>query len=191
MPSLIKRKYTVCIVLALSMAALALAWAAPAYAQQGNRGMPAARATPTGDPFKDIGNAIRGGQQQAGEVDPMKDLADKIARLSLADFTYAAALAHATGNKVSAPCWDAWVTFLSAQQQPLKDAAGNVLSEPDPHIFTSIERLSEAMRQLQPDSDISIGCSSLASAVKKDAATLIGAVLSGGALGLFKLPVIP
>jgi hypothetical protein len=142
----------------------------------------------TGDPIKDIGNAINQGKP-ATAADPLKNLADKIAKLSLEDFKYASALAHATGNNVTAPCWDAWVTLLTSQQQPLKDASGNAIAEPDPHLITDAERLSEAIQQLQPNSTLSIACAPAATAVQKDAATLISQILGGSALSLFKLPI--
>ena len=161
----------------------ALAWAGPADAQ--NR----AAAKPTGNPIVDIGNAIAGQKQAAAsQANPLDELAAKIKKLSLDDFKYAAALAHAVGNNVTAPCWDVWVKLLTAQQQPLKDADGNELSKPDPHIATDLELLSEIIRQLQPNSELSVACAPMASAAQKDAGTLIGAVLSGGALGLFKVP---
>jgi hypothetical protein len=157
-----------------------------AHAQANKQARPAL----TGDPVKDIGNAINQGRPAAGAPgDPLKSLADKIAKLSLEDFKYAAALAHATGNNVTAPCWDAWVTLLTSQQQPLKDAAGNPVAEPDPHLITDAERLSEAIQQLQPNSAISIACAPAATAVQKDAATLISQILGGSALNLFKLPI--
>lgn len=129
-------------------------------------------------------------QEQKPPANPLDELAKKIAALSLPDFKYAAALAHATGNNVTAPCWDEWVKLISAQQQPLNDpTTGQPLPEPDPHFATDIERLSEAIRQTQPNSELSVACAPLASSVQKDAATLIGGILSGGALGLFKLPI--
>jgi hypothetical protein len=167
---------------AIGLSALALAWAGPANAQ--NRQPQAFR--PTGNLVKDIADS-----QGTAESNPLDALAAKIRKLSLEDFKYAAALAHATGNAVTAPCWDAWVKLLTAQQQPLNGADGNPLKEPDPHLATDIERLSEMVAQMQPRSDLNIACAPLASAAQKDAATLIGAVLSGGALGLFKLPIIP
>ncbi len=156
--------------------------AAPAQSRQPSR--------LTGDPVRDIGNAIKQGAPAPAQGNALDALAEKIAKLSLPDFKYAAALAHATGNTVTAPCWDEWVKLLIAQQQPLLDPVTNQpMSEPDPHVATSMERLSEAIRQLQPNSELSVACAPMASAVQKDAGTLIGAVLSGGALGLFKLPV--
>jgi hypothetical protein len=171
---------------AVALAALALGWASPAGAQ--NR--PPAKPALTGDPIRDIGNAVApGGAPRGGTPSsPLDELAAKIRKLSLDDFKYAAALAHATGNAVTAPCWDEWVKLLTAQQQPLNGADGQPLKEPDPHLATDIERLSEMVAQLQPRSELSVACAPMATTAQKDAATLIGAVLSGGAMGLFKLP---
>jgi hypothetical protein len=167
------------ILLVIGLSALASGWAAPARAQ----------GKLTGNPLRDIGNAVtQGNQKSAVQANPLDDLAAKIKKLSLDDFKYAAALAHATGNNVTAPCWDVWVKLLTAQQQPLDGPDGQPLKAPDPHLATDIELLSEIIRQLQPNSELSVGCAPMASAAQKDAATLIGAVLSGGALGMFKLP---
>jgi hypothetical protein len=165
--------------LVIGLAALALGWAAPAQAQ----------GKLTGNPLRDIGSAVgQGNQRSTGGAGALDDLAAKIRKLSLDDFKYAAALAHATGNNVTAPCWDVWVKLLTAQQQPLNGPDGQPLREPEPHLATDIERLSEMIHQLLPNSELSVACSPMASAAQKDAGTLIGAVLSGGALGLFKLP---
>jgi len=166
--------------LAAGLSALVLAWASPADAQQ------RAPFKPTGDLIKDVKTAS--GPAAPAEANPLDELAAKIRKLSLDDFKYAAALAHATGNTVTAPCWDMWVKLLTAQQQPLNGADGQPLTEPDPHLATDIERLSEMVAQLQPRSELSVACAPMATTAQKDAATLIGAVLSGGAMGLFKLP---
>jgi hypothetical protein len=165
--------------LAVGLAALAFGWAAPAQAQ----------GKLTGNPLRDIASAANpGNQKPANPSNALDELAAKIRKLSLDDFKYAAALAHATGNTVTAPCWDVWVKLLTAQQQPLKGPDGQALQEPDPHLATDVERLSEMIHQLLPNSELSVACAPMASAAQKDAGTLIGAVLSGGALGLFKLP---
>lgn len=170
-------------ILVIGLAALALGSAQPAYAQ-------ARKPALTGDPVRDIGNAVNqgNGQRAAPQGNPLDELAAKIKKLSLDDFKYAAALAHATGNTVTATCWDEWVKLLTAQQQPLNGPDGQPLKEPDPHLATDIERLSEMVAQMQPRSELSVACAPMATTAQKDAATLIGAVLSGGALGLFKLP---
>jgi hypothetical protein len=167
-------------ILAVALSTLALTWAAPADAQQRQP------FKPTGDLVKDVKTVNQ--QGAPADVNPLDELAAKIRKLSLDDFKYAAALAHATGNSVTAPCWDEWVKLLTAQQQPLNGPDGQPLKEPDPHLATDVERLSEMVAQLQPRSELSVACAPMATTAQKDAATLIGAVLSGGAMGLFKLP---
>ena len=162
------------VLFALALAALLVA-GADAFAQAKK---------PTPDPIKDLFPQ----PQQHAPQNPLDELAAKIAKLSLADFQYAAALAHATGNTVTMTCWDEWVKLISAQQSPLKDAQGNPLEEPPIHLATDIERLSEMIRQMQPNSELSVACAPMAQAAQKDVGVLIGAVLSGGAMGLFKLP---
>jgi hypothetical protein len=172
--------------------------AAPAPAPAQERHVPAppqATAALTKPPLCDPLNLIPGCRngdgsinQASGQANPLANLTDEAIAKLLADFTYAAARAHTTGNTVTAPCWDAWVTLLSAQSQPLKDAGGAVLAKPDPHLVTDAELMSELMNQLQPNSALSIACAPTLQASQRNIATLLGAVLSGGALNLFKLP---
>lgn len=127
------------------------------------------------------------------------DLRDKLIKLrkdAFADFKYAKALAKATGNTVTLPCWTAWVELLSRQQQELKDDDGNVLTEPDPAVFTTIERGSELVQQFQIGSPIFVGCSAMATATGKSIQNLAGSILTGGpaAIGALKpigLPILP
>lgn len=198
-------------------------------------------------------------------------IAEKIQKLALSDFVYADALAQATGNTVTEPCWHAWVGLITKQQQPLLGpsitetvvwasgpqfntmaphnlmvgqavvftdppsgiaaamsyyviqdgytattfevaatvggmaviptgpasggisitSAPQILQRPDPDLVTSVEYVSEAVQLLQSNSPISLACAPMAQAVGKDFTTLAGQLLSGGALGLFKLPVVP
>lgn len=169
---------------------LGLGWPGAAHAQTRQ---PSARPL-TGDPIKDIGNAIHPDiPAQSGQSVVSKDLLDglneKLLSELLADVSYADARAHVVGNVVTIPCWDAWKTLLTQQNSPLKDDAGNVMTKPDPHVITTAEFASEILRQLQPDSSLSLGCAPMLQAMQKDISTMIGAVLSGGALGLFKLPI--
>jgi hypothetical protein len=201
------------IILALAgTLALSLLLPGAAYAQNGVP-RPRAVAPPTGNPITDIGNAIKGRQQAEASTQnaDTEDLVAKLGKLALPDFEFALALSKATNNVVSTPCWSAWVDLLSAQQKPLMgpgapltnpdgtpqlDATGKpilgppvAMNEPDPHLATSVEKISELLAALRPDSTLSTGCAALAAAGGKDAATLIQGILSGGALGLFKLPV--
>jgi len=149
------------------------------------------------------GSIFNGPTAASGDTNPLANLSEETIAKLLADFTYASARAHATGNTVTAPCWDMWVTLLTAQQSSLCGplAAGAAapannscpsgqapLSKPDPHVVTDAEYLSEFINQLQPNSALSIACAPTLQASAKNISTLVGAVLSGGALGLFKLP---
>ena len=145
----------------------------------------------TGNPIKDIGTAVTARQQSATATTNagIDDLVDKIQKLSLPDFQYALAMSKATKNVISTPCWQSWVDLITAQQAPVVDSGGQPVTEPSPHIITDIERLSELLAILRPDSTVTTSCAALAGAAGKDVATLVGGILSGGALGLFKLPI--
>jgi len=170
----------------LALVLLCCGLAMPAHAQ--NR---APQFKPTGNLIQDIQDASAQKKQQAvaNNNKSVEDLVAAIQKLALPDFQYALAMSKATNNVVSTPCWQAWVDLISAQQRPLMGPDGTALVEPDPHIITSIEQISELLANLRPDSTLSTGCAALAAAAGKDAATLISGILNGGALGLFKLPI--
>jgi hypothetical protein len=179
------------------IAALVLA-AAPAAAQQkraapaGERTLAAAARPPLCDPLNLIPgcrNADGSINPAAGGANPFDHLTEDMLKKILVDVTYAKALAKAAGNDVTLPCWTAWVDLVTSQTAPLKDDAGNVLSLPDPHFFVAAERASEFINQIQPNSKLYIGCSAALNQSRMAIGQLISAVLSGGALGLFKLPV--
>jgi len=128
-------------------------------------------------------------QVQSEQNQTTEDLVAQLGKLALPDFQFALGLSKATNNVVSTPCWQAWVDLLSAQQKSQVDANGNPISEPNPHLATDVEHISELLAALRPDSTLSTGCAALAAAGGKDAATLIQGILGGGALGLFKLPI--
>lgn len=183
-PGVVKAAAVVLLVLSAGLIASGSAHA------QTPRPAPARQFTPTGDLIKDIAASKAGGQAQTNQTE--LDLVDKIQKLSLPDFQFALAMSIATKNVISTPCWQAWVDLISAQQKPLLAADGTTpLVEPDPHLITSIERISELLAVLRPDSTVTTACAALAGAAGKDVATLVGGILSGGALGLFKLPIVP
>ena len=124
---------------------------------------------------------------QMGEM----KLGDELLAKILPDLKYASALAKQNNNKVTSPCLDALLGLIESWHAPVKDDAGNVIPLPEPHLITAMERQSELLRQLQPDSTLSIGCSAMAQAFKKDIMALVGGILTGGALGIMKLPIIP
>jgi hypothetical protein len=123
-----------------------------------------------------------------GGGNPFDNLTDDVLRKILADVKYAKALAKASGNDVTLQCWTAWVDVVTVQTQELKDDAGNVLEKPNPAFFVAAERASEFLNQIQPNSKLYIGCSPALNQSRMAIGQLISAVLSGGALGLFKLP---
>ena len=134
----------------IAAALLLCALAAPAQAQSR---APAPR--PTGNPIVDIGNAIAGQKQQAtaSRNADTEDLVGKLGKLALPDFEFALAMSKATNNVVSTPCWQAWVDLLTAQQKPLLGADGQPLTEPDPHLATAVEKISELLAALRPELD--------------------------------------
>lgn len=114
-------------------------------------------------------------------------LTDQLIADVLPDLKYAAALAKASNNKITTPCLQAVLDMVTTWQAPLLGADGQPIPLPDKHLITDMERAAELLNALQPDSPLSLGCAATAQAVQKDVATLVGSILSGGALGLFKV----
>ncbi|HLH96498.1 MAG TPA: hypothetical protein VKW08_15385 [Xanthobacteraceae bacterium] len=244
----------------------ALMFPGMAYAQ--GRQAPA-KAPVICDPLHLAPGCQGGAGKDLSEFTP-QEIADRIGKLALNDFVYADALAKATNNTVTEPCWAAWVKLLTQQQQPLigpslteavswggvgatfstiaphnlmvgqgvtfasppagiasgttyyvtaenytaetfevsatvggpaivptGPAAGGtsitslgiVLQRPDPGLITNVEYLSEAVQLLQSNSPIAVACAPMAQALQKDVGNLLGQIITGGAFGLFKLPI--
>jgi hypothetical protein len=68
-------------------------------------------------------------------------------------------------------------------------SAPQILQHPDPGLVTNVEYLSEAVQLLQSNSPIAVACAPMAQALQKDVANLLGQIITGGAFGLFKLPI--
>jgi len=159
---------------ALIIAAALLAFSGAAHAQTKPR--------LTGNIVEDIKNA----QQPAGPTtrltgNVINDLLGALDAKLLPDLQYALALANASGSKVTAPCYTAWIAIIQTRQNAGKNPDGTELPMPDPHIVTDFEKMVELRNALQPESDFMIKCSPVASMVKKDIAGFIGIVLAGGA----------
>ncbi len=143
-------------------------------------GMPASAQSKLRLPIDPLGlNAKIGGAGLTG--DPLNDLIGALDAKLLPDLQYALKLATASGSKVTAPCYQAWIDIINVRQKAVEDAQGQPLPMPDPAVITKFEKLVELRNSLQPDSDFMIKCSPVASMVKKDIIGFIGQVLAGGA----------
>jgi hypothetical protein len=113
------------------------------------------------------------------------DLLKALDKALLPDLQYAQKLAVATGSKVTAPCYGAWIDMINTQQTAVqtKNADGTATDTPtpDPHLVTDFERMVELRNALQPDSPFMTACSPVANMVKMDVTNFMGIVISGGA----------
>lgn len=136
-----------------------------------------------------IGRAIEE-RQSAAAAAGTKDLTqvfEDIRKAALPDLQYASKLAKAAKppDAIAAACWDAWAARIEAEQ------GGDLGPEPDPHFFTTVQKLFNVYNSLQPDSPFIVGCAPLANKLRMSITQMVGLVVSGGA-GLAKLlPVIP
>jgi hypothetical protein len=112
---------------------------------------------------------------------PLEDIVGALDAKLLPDLQYALKLATASGSKVTAPCYQAWIDIINVRQKAVQGPDGQDMAMPDPAIVTKFEKMVELRNSLQPDSDFMIKCSPVASMVKKDIIGFIGIVLSGGA----------
>lgn len=166
---------------------LLCALAIPAYAQA-PRSQPAPRPfVPTGNLIQDIATSKQ--TAQAAKNEGIDDLVSRLDKLALPDFEFALGQAQAAKNDVTIPCWSAWVDLIKARQAAATDPSGQPIPVPDPHVITAIERISELLAIMRPDSKISLACVQIAATAGKDVGTIITGILSGSALGMFKLPI--
>lgn len=115
-----------------------------------------------------------------GAGSPLGNLLGALDAKLLPDLQYALKLADASGSKVTAPCYKAWIDIINTRQAAVKEGDAEV-PLPTPHLITDFEKLVELRNSLQPDSPFMIACSPVASMVKKDIIGFIGTVISGGA----------
>lgn len=116
-----------------------------------------------------------------GSRNALSDIIGALDVKLLPDLQYALKLANASGSKVTAPCYQAWIDIITVRQKAVSDEQGNPLPMPDPALISNFEKMVELRNALQPDSDFMIRCSPVASMVKKDITGFIGLVISGGA----------
>lgn len=117
----------------------------------------------------------------ASRSSPLSDILGALDAKLLPDLQYALKLANASGSKVTAPCYQAWIDIITVRQKAVTDESGNPLPMPDPALISNFEKVVELRNALQPDSEFMIKCSPVASMVKKDITGFIGLVISGGA----------
>ena len=113
--------------------------------------------------------------------DPLENIIGALDAKLLPDLQYAKMMADASGSKVTAPCYGAWIDLINVRQKAVSGADGNPLPFPDPGIISKFERIVELRNALQPDSAFMVACSPVASMVRRDIVGFIGIVISGGA----------
>jgi hypothetical protein len=144
------------------------------------------------DPLKvaaELGGAI---PKSHGGIATPEELWQRIQAANAADLKYAKALADAVGSpggKLRSACYGAWITTIEqAQGVGLKDAAGNPLVQPDPHLFSSFEQLAEVAETLQPAGPLMAACAPAWTALKLSATQFFTMAVTG-AVGLSALGV--
>ena len=145
------------------------------------------------DPLKavaELGGAIS--KPTVAPVATPEDLWKKIQAASAGDLKYAKALADSVGSpgaKLRSACYGAWIaTIEQAQGVGLKDASGNALTQPDPHVFSSFERLAEVAETLQPTGPLMAACAPAWTALRLTATQFFTMAVSG-AVGLSALGI--
>lgn len=105
------------------------------------------------------------------------------------DLTVALAMATNTKNDLTMKCWAVWLDQIHARQNAMKDAQGNPITMPDPHILTDFERIMEIRAALDPSGPFSQACLPIALRIQMDIQQMLGAVATGGILGLAKFTI--
>jgi hypothetical protein len=116
----------------------------------------------------------------------------KIADAALPDLDYAsqmAGVAGTDGGKVRKQCWDAIIVAnKQAAGLGVKDASGNLVPRPDPHLFSDVESLSEVLDNLTPKGPLWTACAGAAQLAGTSVLTFVNAAVTGAA-GLAALGV--
>jgi len=99
---------------------------------------------------------------KAGPVSGIfSSLLQKLQQVTLADLQAADALALSHGNQISHGCFQAWITFLQAEQQALTGPDGKPVQLPSIHLIYDAERILDLLQALQPTSALSVACAPL------------------------------
>jgi hypothetical protein len=137
----------------------------------------------------ELGGAIA---KPHGGIATPEELWKRIQAANAADLKYAKALADAVGSpgaKLRSACYGAWIaTIEQAQGVGLKDAAGNPLVQPEPHVFASFEQLAEVAETLQPAGPLMAACAPAWTALKLTATQFFTMAVTG-AVGLSALGI--
>lgn len=138
----------------------------------------------TGNIVRDIQTAKGSTDSSALTGNPSKDLIalyGKLQAVSLVDLKYALNIANKKNNLAAGQCWTAIITQIEQDQTANLDAQGQPLPTPDPHLFTDVERLSDVINSLGPNSPLMVGCGSFANQAKMNVLQLISTIMAGGA----------
>ena len=129
------------------------------------------------------------------DVSNSGDLWAKIVNASIADLTYALALAKAAntvGSNLRAACYSA---VLTANQQAngnnVLGADKTPLAKPNPAVITTLEQGAEVLDELQPTAPVMVACAPAANAAKQDVLTFVGTVLAGVTVKAATAGVLP
>jgi len=124
-----------------------------------------------------------------GTGDLPYDLLQALNAKLLPDLQYALLLAKATGNNITAQCYQAWIDVITVQQTAVQTGTPPTdIPIPDPHIITDFERAVELRNMIQPDSKFMTACSPVANLIKQDVLSFMGKVVGGGAGLLTMIP---
>ena len=160
--------------------------------------VPAAKASGITLPCDPL-NLLPGCVSAAGvtsDVSNSGDLWAKIVNSSIADLTYAQALAKAAntvGSSLRAACYGA---ILTANQQAngnnvLAADGKTPLAKPNPAVITTLEQGAEVLDELQPTAPVMVACAPAANAAKQDVLTFVSTVLAGVAVKAATAGVLP
>ena len=151
----------------------------------------------TGNPISDIKTDFglnQGVVKLTGNPDKdAQAIWQKIVAASNADLTYAsnmAGSANTSASGVRKQCYDAILALNIQVNGEQKDASGNPIPRPDPHLFTDVESLAETIDNLSPQGKLFTSCAGMAQLTKTNVLTLINAIVTGAA-GLAAMPIIP